>query len=320
MRRAATWLLCLSALAIGCAAERGPGDLLAPGQLGIIVVESQLLVGEPLPRIRVHLTQSPTEPYNQSRAGLAGATVVVATSAGRTIRYAGDPASPGIYLPEGHDAGAAPIVDPRTTYALRVIAPDGRVVTAETTTPDRLDIREWVLLDASTLAPLRRLATREDFTVDPDSVYAADANQLVYQEGLLEARFDRGSAVAFQIGILSRDAGSPYVVDADFLSDVDLARLERETASPPFDGAEGFVRLPWYAIFFEGRYDIAIYSVDRNWFDLARSIQILGNANIAFGSNAGDDFERPIFHVKGGIGLFGSAARDGVGFTVHPRP
>ena len=39
-----------------------------------------------------------------------------------------------------------------------------------------------------------------------------------------------------------------------------------------------------------------------------------------FGGNAGDGFERPIFRVSGGIGLFGSAAMDSIGFTVLPLP
>ena len=35
---------------------------------------------------------------------------------------------------------------------------------------------------------------------------------------------------------------------------------------------------------------------------------------------AGDNFERPLFHVNGGIGIFGSASVDSVGFVVLPRP
>ena len=35
-----------------------------------------------------------------------------------------------------------------------------------------------------------------------------------------------------------------------------------------------------------------------------------------FGGNTGDNFEKPFFHIEGGIGLFGSAAMNEVGFTV----
>ncbi len=34
----------------------------------------------------------------------------------------------------------------------------------------------------------------------------------------------------------------------------------------------------------------------------------------------GSGFDRPIFHVEGGIGLFGSASTDSVGIIVLPRP
>jgi hypothetical protein len=292
--------------------------LLAPSQIGVIVVDAQLIVGKQMPVLRLRTTQSPDRPYKRSMAGLTGATVVVNSSQGDTIRYYDDFSGLGVYgwvsSPPGHR------VLPNTTYYLRVVAPDGRVVTAQTTTPDSFRVRDWVLLNDPTLAVRRQLATRDDFPSDPDSVYSAPSNPLVYQDGLLEARFDRGTALGYQVGLFSLDLGSPLVIDADFLSEKDKESLDRETSSPPFEASEASIRLPWFAIFFEGRYDIKIYSVDRNWFDLARTLQFVGNSNFAFGSTAGDDFESPTFHVNGGIGLFGSAAVDEIGFTIHPRP
>ena len=38
-----------------------------------------------------------------------------------------------------------------------------------------------------------------------------------------------------------------------------------------------------------------------------------------FGELAGDSFQRPLFRVQGGIGLFGSASVDSIGFVVLPR-
>jgi len=321
MRHATTCLIMALLLGVGCSTKRSPGDLLAPGQVGVIVVDAQLIVGRPMPRLFLRTTQAPGAPYDRDAAVLRMATVQITNSVGDTIDYFDYTLiSRGAYVPD--DAGGTRLHDvlPNTTYSLRVVAPDGRVVTAETTTPDSFHVRDWLLLDDPTLAIRRRLVTREDFSVDGDSVYVVDTNQLTYQDGLLEARFDRGNAVGYHVGLFSRDIGSPLVIDADFLSEEDKASLDRETSSPPFEAVDGAIRLPWFAIFFEGRYDIKIYAVDRNWFDLARSLQFFGDTNIAFGSNAGDNFEQPIFHVKGGIGLFGSAAMDGVGFTVHSRP
>ena len=80
------------------------------------------------------------------------------------------------------------------------------------------------------------------------------------------------------------------------------------------------MRLPWFAIFFEGRYLIKVLALDTNTYDLVRSVPELANGGPGFGGQAGDTFERPIFHLDGGIGLFGSAAVDSIGFTVLPRP
>lgn len=315
------WLLCLLLLGVGCG-KRNPGDLLAPAEVGTIVVDAQLIVGQMMPDIRLRLTQSPAEPYDPDAEALEDAYVEVTTSAGDTIRYVDYAGfSPRRYITELRFNGyPSPVVLPNTTYSLRVVAPDGRVVTASTTTPDSFNVREWLLLEDPSLAVRRTLATYDDFPNFPDSVYYVESNQLVYQDGLLEARFDRGNALAFQVGLFSLDPGSPFVIDADFLDPEDLEDLERETSSPPFEAPDASIRLPWFAIFFEGRYNIKIYSVDRNWYDLARTLDFFGNSNLGFGSNAGDNFERPIFHVNGGIGLFGSAAMDEVGFTIHPKP
>jgi hypothetical protein len=317
MRRGWVAVACLMALGLGCSGKRNPRDLIAPREVGTIVVDTRLIVGHQIPSILLHTTQSPNEPYSGYLAALRGAHVVIFTGPGDSVICLESTFFPdGEYNPRILTGNADVLVRPNTTYHLRVEAADGRVVTAQTTTPDSFTVREWVLLDDPSLEIRRRLATFRD-TVN---VFTAPSNQLIYQDGLLEARFDRGNAIGYQVGIFSLESNSPTVIDADFLSDSDLAGLARDTSSPTFDAPDGFLRLPWFAIFFEGRYQIEIYSVDRNWYDLTRSTDFLGNNNIGFGTNAGDDFERPIFHIDGGIGFFGSASMDLTGFTVLPRP
>ena len=81
---------------------------------------------------------------------------------------------------------------------------------------------------------------------------------------------------------------------------------------------DGRVRLPWFGIYFEGRHHYKVYAVDRNWYDLVRTTPQTGGG-LGFGGNAGDGVEPPIFHVEGGIGLFGSASVDSVGFFILPQ-
>lgn len=305
------------ALVAGCSGERDPGEVLGPHGSGTIVVDGRLIVGGQIPEIHLRLTQSADRTGPLGSPPLIGADVMVTTSDGDTARYV-NPSGTSGYIWEGAIVGGSFIVRPHTTYVLHVEAPDGRVVTAQTTTPDSFHVREWVLLDGTTLQPTRRLEAPSDST-SREYVYYAPSNQLIYQDGILEARFDRGRALAFQMALFNLESDSPFLIDADFLSDEDKARLGRESSSPPLDAADGFVRLPWLAVWYEGRHRFVVYSVDRNWYDIARSVRFDGPNNLGFGNNAGDDFERPIFHINGGIGLFGSAAMDWTGFTVRPR-
>ena len=312
MARRTIWIaiaFMLTGLFAGCSGERDPRDLLGPGEAGTIVVDARLIVGSPFPEVQLRTTQSPVIPYDRDAAALDGATVWIIGPGADTVLYA--QSDYGTYAPLP-DSSGLPVVSPRTQYRLVVHAPDGRVVTAETTTPDSFSVLEWLLLNSDQTVR-RPLA----FTTPVDSEFVD--NQLTYQDGLVEARFDRGSSAAFQVALHSLSTGSPLLIDADFISDEDLASIGRDTSSPPFDAADGTLRLPWLAVFYEGVYEIEIFSVDRNWYDLVRTIRFEG-FNFGFGQNAGDDFERPVFHINGGIGLFGSAAVSTNYFEFLPRP
>jgi hypothetical protein len=141
---------------------------------------------------------------------------------------------------------------------------------------------------------------------------------VVYLDGLLEARFQRIDVPGYQIGNFSLDPGSEFVIRADFLDEEDYRKLKRQTSSPAIQAPDGNLRLPWFAIYYAGRHLTRIYALDRNWYDWARSSNREGGGG--FGGLAGDSFERPIFHVEGGIGLFGSASVDSIGYVILPRP
>jgi hypothetical protein len=291
-----------------CSTDREPGELFAPDEVGALVVDATLIVGDEFPLVLLSRTLSPEAVFSTDAVAVGGAEV--------SIRWDGNIATyqqlrPGIYGP----LAAAPVVEPATTYRLEVRTLEDEILTATTTTPDAFSVRSWVLLDDAGETVVRRLST---FAEHGDSIFEQPENRLVYQVGLLEARFERGGEIAFQIGLSSLDDGSEFVIDPDFFEEEDFEDLERDVSSPPFDALDGRIRLPWFAIYFEGRYLVRFYSVDRNWYDLARSLPEFAGGGAGFGGQAGDDFERPLFHVYGGIGLFGSAAVDTIGFTILP--
>jgi len=301
-------LLCLA-----CSPSRDAEDLFVPNDVGVLVVDALLTVGKPLPRIVLTRCLSPAVPYSRDAAAERGAQIeVLETSTGRRAVYAESQVA-GVYEPAVSEVVA---VAPETTYELTVLTVKGENVGGQTTTPAAFSVSRWVLLDETGQSVIRELGT---YAALGDSVYSAASNQVIYAAGLLEAQFNRPNVDAFQIGLFSLDPDSDFVIDPEFFSEEDFESLDRDTSSPALEGRDGTLRLPWFAIFFEGRYKLKILALDRNAFDFVRSIP-QNNGGFAFGGNLGGNFNRPITHVAGGIGLFGSASTDSLGFSVHPRP
>ena len=293
----------------GCSTDRKPGDLFGTEfDTGRLVIDGRLIVDRPLPEILVSETIAPGQPVTDQNSGVAGAQVAISVD-GQSYAYVNDVETRALY----HPPADAPEVQPATTYRLTVNA-GGRIATATTLTPDRFRIRDAVLLDEQSLEVTREFVTY----AKSDNVFAEPENQVVYQEGLLEARFDLIQASGYQVGVLSLDEGSPFVLTADFLEDSDYDDFERNGSSPAFLAPNGSLRLPWFAIAFAGRHTLRIFAVDQNWFDFVRTSPVFGGDG-GFGGNAGDNFKFPVFNVDGGIGVFGSASVDSLGFVVVPR-
>lgn len=299
-------------LLIGCSADREPDSLFAPQEVGVLVVDGLLIVDKPLPKVIVRETIAPNGVYLRDQAAVTDAEVTIAQD-GVEYVYQHSADSLGHYLPPQ----MAPLVVPNAQYTIRVRS-QGREATASTLTPGRLDIRNAVLLNDETLSVMREFKTYEDGS---DVVFTAPENQVPYQLGLLEARFDPLAVDGYHVSIESLDLDSERVLDSDLLDEDDYDDLERYGSSPPFQARDGNLRLPWFAVYYAGRHIIRIYAIDRNWFDLVRSVpQFLGDdGSLQPGGLAGDSFEKPLFHVEGGIGIFGSASMDSLGFVVLPK-
>ena len=300
--------LALIPLLVACAADRDPGELFGPAEEDRLVVDGRLLVGQALPDLFVRRTASPAALYDRAAAAVADAEVEI-RSDGVVFAYRADPDSAGRYLPP------AGTVEPLTEYILYVRT-SRTSVTATTTTPGRFSIPRAYLLDEETLEVVRPL---RGFDEIGEGVYAAPENQVIYTEGLLEAAVDNLEVPAYQVAVQSLDLDSDFVLDADFLEEDDYAEFERHGSSPALEARDGAIRLPWFAITFGGRHLVRIYALDDNWFDYLRTGPEEGDSRFV-GGLIGDGFERPVFNVEGGIGFFGSAAVDSIGFFVHPLP
>ena len=107
------------------------------------------------------------------------------------------------------------------------------------------------------------------------------------------------AAVSYQVRLANLEHSSPLLFDDDWLEDFDDFELERVETSPLLSLASGELYLPWDGIYYAGRYKVTLFAVDQNWFDLVRT----DNVNAERGSGeAGQSFQRPLFHVENGIG------------------
>jgi TusA-related sulfurtransferase len=318
LRRSIRWVsaaISLS-LALSCSTKRDPNDLFAPGGVGIPVVDAVLEVGKLFPPVYLTRTLAPDEPYSYEAASIHGAAVSIETDNAR-FEYGEDVKGRYLLLNIIGSLDCSGLVCPSTTYRLTAVLPDGTTLRATTTTPAAVDVREWVLLDSSGQTVEQVLETFND-SLSTDEVFAR--NQLIYTQGLVEIRPGATPVVGWEIGLSSLDTGSRLLPNVDFLNESDLKNFTRVSNSPPFYADGKPLRVPWFAVYYEGRYIMRLYSMDRNWYDLARTDPAIGSGGFGFGGETGDTSTRPIFHVEGGIGLFGSMAADSIGFYVNPLP
>ena len=290
------------------AADRDPDELFGPSEANLIVVDAILIVDAPLPPVVLRHTVAPGHSYSAAATALEGATVSIQRG-DAVFSYQPDPRRAGRYLPPGD----APVVEPNGLYELRVTAGDGPAVRAQTQTPAHIRIDELRLLADDLETELGRLRL---FSEVGDAVYEAAENQLEYDKGVLVAQFqDDGAAVSYQVRLANLEHSSPLLFDDEWLDDFEDFELERVETSPLLSLASGELYLPWAGIYYAGRYKVTLFAVDQNWFDLVRT----DNVDAERGSGeAGQSFQRPLFHIENGIGLFASAAVDSFGFSVRP--
>jgi hypothetical protein len=108
-RRIARLFVIGLALSTGCSTERKPGDLLAPANLGEIVVDATLIVGQPMSRLLLRKTLSPAEPYDRNAAAVPGADVRIVE--GGSVEYQLVDRGNGRY-----EAEPPPFIQPNTEY------------------------------------------------------------------------------------------------------------------------------------------------------------------------------------------------------------
>lgn len=253
------------------------------------VVQAYLIANKTLPQIRLSTTVAPGEKYVQIEVAVDNADVEIQLlnndgTIGKIFPYHYD--YNGIYLPLVNA-----IIEPGRTYRLRVSFPGkSQVVSAETTVPKTFKIVKTIndSVTYKQAAPVKFVAT-----TNPEIGNAKYLFNVIAQNPL--------SLTPYYQHQLDLDPNKT----PDWYINVESGILNESNFTILGNGDIELI-LPWDTIAFYGQNAVMVNVIDKNLYDFLRSVNTSdSNKQLASGY-----LNEIIYHIDGGIGIFGSMARD----------
>ena len=296
-----------------------------------LILSAVLEVGEEMPTVQLTRLVPIFERYDPEDAGVQNASITITELDAGGAAVAADAyistLSPGLYVP----ATPGRRVLPDTRYRIEIDGPEGQRLTAETRTPPDFDVLEGPaesLVYQTGQGPESRItltSTEERRARFILSVEATDA--LLFERVVIdgEERFrsaplDQGS-LPVPIVILFGDC--EFEPEGTLLCDINPYDDARSGSSPILnedsyiDLGDGtaIVQAPWLAFGFYGPHRLTITSIDEAINDL------VATQAIQFQPTTLSPGEIPnvTTNVEGGLGVFGSIAREVVVTTILER-
>jgi hypothetical protein len=260
------------------------------------VIESYLVAGRNLPPVRVSKTLPIDKRYSFQKAALNNATVSIQQlDSSDTIEknYLYQRISPGTYVPENHET-----VLPLHRYKLIVSFPNGDSVTAETLVPGEFrttgSIRDSIIYKST--PPLAVNITPSSYP-ERQSYYIFTVNAMDTTASEL---------TPFYADIVNNDDNKIYDY---YINSSGIINQKNYKKNP--DGTIT-LKVPWLSFAFYGKNKIVANAIDDNYYDFVRSQSVqTGGGMLPPGQ-----IQNIFYHVKGGIGIFGSLASDTVSVFI----
>lgn len=255
------------------------------------VVESYLVANDSLPEVRLSTTSRITEEYSFLENALSGATVQINllnadSSIVETYPYQED--SPGIYEPT-----VSANVQDEQLYQLYVTTSNGDEVTSTTYVPG----------DFETVNELQ------------DSYIYQSEEQIEITTTPSSYITERQTYYIFTINVVNPDTSdlTPFYFDLVVDQDENIEDFFINSSGIINEGnyqrnADGNIdlRVPWLAIAFYDTNEVVANAIDDNMYNFLRSQDVqTGGTTLSPG-----EIQNIRYHVKGGIGIFGSMASD----------
>ena len=270
------------------------------------VVESYLIANRQLPQVRLSTTVPADEFYSFEDAAVNAANIEVRllengpeSNVVETFTYFNS--DPGVYLPNQNHA-----VLPARTYQLHISFIGSQdIITAHTVVPDTFQILGGVR-DSIVYQSDEQL----EITVS-ESSYPGRQNIFVFNA--LSQVPVPGNLTPLYLDFYN-DADDPEE-QLDLLSNNSSGIINQSNFEINPDGSFT-INYPWIGIAFYEENLIVANTLDDNVYDFVRSQQIqLGGSTLSPG-----EIQNVIYHVNGGIGVFGALASDTVSTFVKRNP
>jgi len=298
LRRPSVLLLLLAAGLLGC-------DTTAVQPDSQVVVESYLQADTTFDTVRLTRTVGATNAFDPTATAVTEDEVEVVqiqrlngTDGGVDTTYSYvETGTAGVYAPESPPGSPPPTVETNTTYRLRVERTDGPTITATTTVPGALDLREVKNTTTEMTAEYQNPNQKPAFIVDPPPSPSDRQNVYFFTvtSQLPQERLEDNFTPLY---------GDGYDADEDSIESfrVNDSGLLNQANFPKNGDGTVTVDLPWVGVAFFGPNEVSINVVDDNYYDFIRS-------ESAQDSALPGEFPGIIEHVENGTGIFGSYVR-----------
>lgn len=259
------------------------------------VVESYLVAGDELPRVRLSKTMPVDESYNFNEAAVTNAAVAIRVldSDSNTVAVfpyrSGSVNRPGIYQPS-----VKATVQSQQLYELYILH-EGNEISATTYVPGNFEtVNENELQDSYVYQSEEQIeieTTPSTYITDRQSYYIFTVNTV----NLL-----REDLTPFYRDLVENQDGELEdfrINSSGIINEENYDRNENDTIT---------LRVPWLAIAYFGQNDIIANAIDDNMYDFLRSQDVqTGGSTLSPG-----EIQNIEYNVNGGIGIFGSLASD----------
>jgi len=285
-KQSISFLTVLSILTIFFMNQCTPGST-SPEFEEAFIVNGYLIVGLGVDSIFVSKSLSMDKEHAYNAAALSADSVLLSVDniSYRLLEYQNRPGA--YYLPRD-----VLTVTPGKEYHLSVYIED-KTIRASTTAPDQIRIQSLNTDTTYYPYPDPEISTRFHLTWNATDYTAA-----------------------YEISVIAHSHSDLIDWGLDQMTEHRLENYDNDTlrAFPPVSDFpvsvhETFTEVSWFAFCYYGDYTIKCYAIDENLWDLAASSVVYMPQS--------SEFEQPVYHLDGGLGIFAAVSVDSV--HVHVK-